>query len=153
MKRLFTLIILMVAMLPAFSQRIVVEKNNNATQAVDLHNFQRITFNGSVLNILQTNGTATSTEMSDIVRIYFDDYTRINEVDFNDGKELVAYISPDEIAVNCEAGEEIAIYNISGTLVLKERQDSEGGSISIANLPKGLYLLRANSQTVKILKR
>lgn len=143
----------MVAMLPAFSQRIVVEKNNNATQAVDLHNFQRITFNGSVLNILQTNGTATSTEMSDIVRIYFDDYTRINEVDFNDGKELVAYISPDEIAVNCEAGEEIAIYNISGTLVLKERQDSEGGSISIANLPKGLYLLRANSQTVKILKR
>ena len=143
----------MVAMLPAFSQRIVVEKNNNATQAVDLHNFQRITFNGSVLNILQTNGTATSTEMSDIVRIYFDDYTRINEVDFNNGKELVAYISPDEIAVNCEAGEEIAIYNISGTLVLKERQDSEGGSISIANLPKGLYLLRANSQTVKILKR
>ena len=143
----------MVAMVPAFSQRIVVEKNNNATQAVDLHNFQRITFSGSTLNILQTNGTATSTEMSDIVRIYFDDYTRINEVNFNDGKELVAYISPDELAVNCEAGEEIAIYNISGTMVLKERQNSEGGSISIANLPKGLYLLRAKSQTVKILKR
>ena len=143
----------MVAMVPAFSQRIVVEKNNNATQAVDLHNFQRITFSGSTLNILQTHGTATSTEMSDIVRIYFDDYTRINEVNFNDGKELVAYISPDEIAVNCEAGEEIAIYNISGTMVLKERQNSEGGSISIANLPKGLYLLRAKSQTVKILKR
>ena len=123
------------------------------SQAVDLHNFQRITFSGSTLNILQTNGTATSTEMSDIVRIYFDDYTRINEVNFNDGKELVAYISPDEIAVNCEAGEEIAIYNISGTMVLKERQNSEGGSISIANLPKGLYLLRAKSQTVKILKR
>lgn len=140
-------------MVPAFSQRIVVEKSNNATQAVDLHNFQRITFSGSTLNILQTNGTATSTEMSDIVRIYFDDYTRINEVNFNDGKELVAYISPDEIAVNCEAGEEIAIYNISGTMVLKERQNSEGGSISIANLPKGLYLLRAKSQTVKILKR
>lgn len=143
----------MVAMVPAFSQRIVVEKSNNATQAVDLHNFQRITFSGSTLNILQTNGTATSTEMSDIVRIYFDDYTRINEVNFNNGKELVAYISPDEIAVNCEAGEEIAIYNISGTMVLKERQNSEGGSISIANLPKGLYLLRAKSQTVKILKR
>ena len=143
----------MVAMLPAFSQRIVIEKSNNATQAVDLHNFQRITFNGGVLNILQTNGAATSTEMSDIVRIYFDDYTRINEVNFNDDKELVAYISPDEIAVNCEAGEEIAIYNISGIAVLKERQSSEGGSISIANLPKGLYLLRAKNQTVKILKR
>ena len=73
-------------------------------------------------------------------------------MDFNGGKELVAYISPDEIAVNCEAGKEIAIYNISGTMVLKEIQDSEGGRVSIANLPKGIYLLRANGQTVKIIK-
>jgi len=73
--------------------------------------------------------------------------------DFNGGKEFVAYISADEIAVNCEAGKEIAIYNVSGTMVLKEVQDSEGGSVSIANLPKGIYLLRANGQTVKIIKR
>lgn len=142
----------MVAMVPAFSQRILVEKSNT-TQAVDLHNFQRITFNGSAVSIMQTNGAVTSTEMDDIVRIYFDNYTRINEVDFGNGKELVAYISPDEIAVNCKAGEEITIYNISGTIVLKETQSSEGGSISIANLPKGLYLLRANRQTIKILKK
>ena len=52
-----------------------------------------------------------------------------------------------------EAGEEIAIYNISGSIVLKEIQSSEGGSMSIANLPKGIYLLRAGKQTVKILKK
>ena len=38
-------------------------------------------------------------------------------------------------------------------MVLKEIQDSEGGRVSIANLPKGIYLLRANGQTVKIIKR
>ena len=154
MKRLFTLLTLMLALLPAaYAQRIVVEKSDNNKMAVDLQNFRRITFTGSVVNVLQNSGALTSTEMSDIARIYFDDYTRISEVDFNGGKELVAYITPDEIAVNCEAGEVIAIYNISGSIVLKERQESEGGSISIANLPKGIYLLRAGRQTVKILKK
>ena len=35
-------------------------------------------------------------------------------------------------------------------MVLNEVQGSDGGSVSIANLPKGIYLLRANRQTVKI---
>ena len=57
------------------------------------------------------------------------------------------------MAVNCNAGEEIAIYNISGSIVQQTVQDSDGGSISIANLPKGIYLLRANRQTVKLIKK
>lgn len=143
----------MMVLLPAaYAQRIVVEKSDNNKLAVDLQNFRRITFTGNVVNIMDNVGEK-SLEMSDITRIYFDDYTRINEVDFNGSKELVAYITPDEIAVNCEAGEVIAIYNISGSIVLKARQESEGGSISIANLPKGIYLLRAGKQTVKILKK
>ncbi|MBR5848234.1 MAG: T9SS type A sorting domain-containing protein, partial [Bacteroidaceae bacterium] len=40
-----------------------------------------------------------------------------------------------------------------GTMVLNEVQGSDGGSVSIANLPKGIYLLRANRQTVKIIKK
>lgn len=153
MKRLFTLLTLMMVLLPAaYAQRIVVEKSDNNKMAVDLQNFRRITFNGSVVNIIENSGEK-NLEMSEIARIYFDDYTRISEVDFNGGKELVAYITPDEIAVNCEAGEVIAIYNISGSIVLKARQENEGGSISIANLPKGIYLLRAGRQTVKILKK
>lgn len=153
MKKLLTLLILMVAALSASAQHIIVLKTDNATQAVELQKFRRMTFVGTSVNIMQTDGTVTSADMSDITRLYFGDYTGIENVDFNGGKELVAYISPDEIAVNCEAGKEIAIYNVSGTMVLKEIQDSEGGRVSIANLPKGIYLLRANGQTVKIIKR
>lgn len=140
-------------MLPAFSQRIVVEKNDNAIQAIDLQNFRRITFSGDIVNIMQNNGSETNWEMNNIARIYFDNYTHINEMEFNEKKELVSYITSDRIAVNCKAGEEINIYNISGSIVQKEVQESDGGSISIANLPKGMYLLRANLQTVKIIKK
>ena len=153
MKKILTLFILMVATLSVSAQHIIVLKTDNGSQAVELQKFRRMTFSGTSVNIMQTDGTVASADMSDITRLYFGDYTGIENVDFNGGKELVAYISPDEIAVNCEAGKEIAIYNVSGTMVLKEIQDSEGGRVSIANLPKGIYLLRANGQTVKIIKR
>ena len=153
MKRFLIIAILFIAAIPSFAQRIVLEKNDSGKQAVALQNFRRITFNGSTVNIAQNDGTIIGTEMSDIAKIYFDDYTRIGEVDFNDGKDLISYISSDEIAVNCKAGEEIAIYNVSGSMVQQKIQESDGGSISIANLPKGIYLLRANRQTVKLIKK
>lgn len=153
MKRFLIIAILFIAAIPSFAQRIVLEKNDSGKQAVALQNFRRITFNGSTVNIAQNDGTIIGTEMSDIAKIYFDDYTRIGEVDFNEGKDLISYISSDEIAVNCKAGEEIAIYNVSGSMVQQKIQESDGGSISIANLPKGIYLLRANRQTVKLIKK
>lgn len=142
-----------IAAIPAFAQRIVLEQSDNSKQAVDLHDFRRITFSGSTVNIIRNDGTTIGTEMSDISRIYFDDYTRISEVDFKDGKELISYISDDAIAVNCKAGEEIAVYNISGSMVQNTIQESDNGIISIANLPKGIYLLRANKQTIKLIKK
>ncbi|MBR5275894.1 MAG: T9SS type A sorting domain-containing protein [Bacteroidaceae bacterium] len=153
MKRFLIIAILFIAAIPSFAQRIVLEKNDSGKQAVALQNFRRITFNGNTVNIAQNDGTIIGTEMSDIAKIYFDDYTRIGEVDFNEGKDLISYISSDEIAVNCKAGEEIAIYNVSGSMVQQKIQESDGGSISIANLPKGIYLLRANRQTVKLIKK
>ena len=153
MKRFLIIAILFIAAIPSFAQRIVLEKNDSGKQAVALQNFRRITFNGSTVNIAQNDGTIIGTEMSDIAKIYFDDYTRIGEVDFNEGKDLISYISSDEIAVNCKAGEEIAIYNVSGSMVQQKIQESDGVSISIANLPKGIYLLRANRQTVKLIKK
>ena len=153
MKRFLIIAILFIAAIPSFAQRIVLEKNDSGKQAVALQNFRRITFNGSTVNIAQNDGTIIGTEMSDIAKIYFDDYTRIGEVDFNEGKDLISYISSDEIAVNCKAGEEIEIYNVSGSMVQQKIQESDGGSISIANLPKGIYLLRANRQTVKLIKK
>jgi hypothetical protein len=153
MKKLFVLFTLMVALLPVSAQHIIVLKTENAAQAVELSKFRRMTFSGTTVNLMQTDGTVSSADMSDITRIYFGDFTGITNVDFNGGKELVSYISSDEVAVNCEAGEEITIYNVSGTMVHKEVQDRDGGSVSIANLPKGIYLLRANRQTVKIIKK
>ena len=104
------------------------------------------------MNVEQTDGTKSSTSMSAINTISFGDYTSIGQVRPADG-ELVAYISSDEIAVNCEAGNLVTIYNIVGTQVLSVRIGADYGSISIANLPKGIYIVKAGNRTAKIVRR
>ena len=90
--------------------------------------------------------------MGDISRIYFSDLSSIHGI-MQQTDRLVEYLSADEIAINCEAGTKVTIFNVIGSQILTTRLKAYGGTISIANLPKGIYLLRAGRQTVKILKK
>ena len=133
------------------AQQILIEKGGN-TETVEFNNLDKITFSGTTVKILQTDGTATDTSMGDIDRICFSNYSNI----MNFGVEnncFVSYISNDAIAVNCNAGETVTIYNIIGTELICIRQKSANGIISIAQLPKGIYIIKSNDQTAKFVKR
>lgn len=151
MKKIIPLIAAIFMATPSFSQQMMIEGTSENT-VVELDALRRITFNGSDVNVLQTNGTTYTAPMSDISRIYFGDFTAIEDIEIT-GKELITYISADEIAVNCPAGEVINIYNINGSHILQVHQQEESGSISIAQLPKGIYLLQAAGKTAKFIKR
>lgn len=136
---------------PSFAQQMMVETSNENC-VIELDALHRITFNGSDVNILQTNGTTFTAPMGEISRIYFGDFTAIDDVEIT-SNDLVTYVSADEIAVNCPAGEIINIYNINGSQIFQMRQQEDCGRISIAQLPKGIYLLQASGKTAKFIKR
>lgn len=152
MKKLFTILFVLALTLPATAQQMIIKKNGSNNEIVNLDNLKQITFSGTIVNVEQTDGTKSSTSMSAIDAISFGDYTAIGQVRPADG-ELVAYISSDEIAVNCKAGSLVTIYNIVGTQVLSVRIGAAYGSISIANLPKGIYIVKAYNRTAKIVRR
>ena len=152
MKKLLFLISFIAMTTASTAQHMVVEMADSNSRVVQLENLKQITFDGTTVNIEQTDGTKSSTSMSAINTISFGDYTSIGQVRPADG-ELVAYISSDEIAVNCEAGNLVTIYNIVGTQVLSVRIGADYGSISIANLPKGIYIVKAGNRTAKIVRR
>ncbi len=139
-------------LLPVYSQQIIVAKNNNTQDAVSIDALRKITFNGTTVTLVQNNGNTIDSEMSDIERVYFANTSGIEYV-ASSSKELVQFLSPEEIAVNCRAGEIITIYNVSGSQILSVHQEADGGRISIASLPKGIYLLRAGGQTAKFIRR
>lgn len=151
MKKAYTLLLFLIIALPSMAQQIFIEKSGN-TETIEFSKLDKITFSGTTVKILQTDGTATDTPMGDIDRIRFSNYSNI----MNFGVEnncFVSYISNDAIAVNCNAGETVTIYNIIGTELICIRQKSANGIISIAQLPKGIYIIKVNDQTAKFVKR
>ena len=90
--------------------------------------------------------------MSDINQICFGDYTAIGSTNEN-SRELVTYITADEIAVNCKAGSTVTVYSLVGTQMLNVRTTTDNTQISIAGLPKGIYIIKAEERTAKITRR
>lgn len=136
----------------ATAQHMVVEMADSNSRVVQLENLKQITFDGITVNIEQTDGTKSSASMSNIKRIYFDDMSSIADINAQGG-DLVEYLSHDEIAINSQAGSMVTLYNLTGAQLLTRRIDTQGEAISIAGLPQGIYIVKANGRTTKIIKR
>ena len=153
MKKLIILFTFTLLTIPAMSQsQITIEKANGDTQTMLWENFRKITFDGEKVNILSNKGENISSPMADIMRIT----TTLVETGIETPAEncgLLNFLSSDEIAVNCQAGELVCVYSLSGSIVLSQRLFNDNGCINVAHLPKGVYLLQANGRTVKFLKR
>ncbi|MBR6691970.1 MAG: T9SS type A sorting domain-containing protein [Bacteroidaceae bacterium] len=152
MKKLLSILFFAIAAtLPSAAQHMMVEKNGTENEIIRLDNLKEITFNGPTVNIEQSNGTKSSTAMENISRIYFGDFSSIDGIE--DKEALVEYLSSDGIAVNCPAGTTVTIYSVTGIQVMTARQDTDGGEISIAGLTQGIYIIKANERTAKIVRR
>lgn len=153
MKKLIIFFTFALLTISAMSQsQITIEKVSGDTQTMLWENFRKITFDGSKVNILSNKGESISNQMADIMRIT----TTLVETGIETPAEncgLLNFVSSNEIAVNCQAGELVCVYSISGSIVLSQRLSNDNGCINVAHLPKGVYLLQANGRTVKFLKR
>ena len=156
MKKIFILLFGIALTATAYSQEsskiLVIEKINNSTESIMLDALSRITFNDTRVYIEQKDGNIITNDMSDITRIINTYGTGITESLANT-EDFLQDVSPDEIAINCVAGSTITIYNINGSQILSIRQLADNGTVSIASLPKGIYLIRANEKTAKFIKR
>ena len=151
MKKLLFIISFIAIAGTATAQHMVVE-TAGGNEVFTLENLKQITFNGTTVNIEQSNGEKSSASMGDIKRIYFDDMSSIADVNAQ-GNNLVEYLSHDEIAINSEAGSMVTVYSLTGAQLLTRRIDAQGETISIAGLPQGIYIIKAEERTTKIIKR
>ncbi|MBR5594097.1 MAG: T9SS type A sorting domain-containing protein [Bacteroidaceae bacterium] len=152
MKKILLIVSLITLATTAAAQHLVVEKTGVDNEIVTLDNLKQITFDGITVNIEQNDGTKNSTTMGNINRIYFSDLSSIADIQQQDDN-LVEYLSADEIAINADAGSAVSIYSLTGASLLTKRINAQGSAISIANLPKGIYIVKANERTTKIIKR
>lgn len=136
----------------ATAQHMVVDIIGNEEKVITLDSLEQITFDGTTVTIEQTDGSKSSADMGLIERIYFSAPSSIADINAQDNN-LVEYLAHDEIAINSEAGSTVAIYSLTGAQLLTRRIDTQGEAVSITGLPQGIYIVKANERTTKIVKR
>lgn len=150
MKRFLITTSLLLLLLPAIAQDMYVESNGNNT-TISFSNFEKITFNGATVTILQTGGTENSYNMGDIDRIHFGYYQAgISE---NIHKDVIRHISNEEIEVNGNYGSMLYLYDITGKQLSCTYLKNSNTIISLSQYPKGIYIVKIDEQTYKIVKR
>ena len=152
MKKLLFIISFIAIAGTATAQHMVVDIIGNEEKVITLDSLEQITFDGTTVTIEQTDGSKSSADMGLIERIYFSTPSSIADINAQDNN-LVEYLAHDEIAINSEGGSTVAIYSLTGTQLLTRRINALGEKISIASLPQGIYIVKANERTTKIVKR
>ena len=152
MKKILFIISFISVAATATAQYLIVEKPGYENEVLQFEDLKQITFSGTTVNIEQNDGKISNASMGDISRIYISDNSSIADIEQQEGN-LVEYLSFDEIAINANAGSMATIYNLTGALIMRKQINSQGEPISIATLPKGIYIVKANEKTTKIIKR
>ncbi|MBO7240418.1 MAG: T9SS type A sorting domain-containing protein [Bacteroidaceae bacterium] len=152
MKKILFIISFISVAATATAQYLIIEKPGYENEVLQFEDLKQITFSGTTVNIEQNDGKISNASMGDISRIYISDNSSIADIEQQEGN-LVEYLSFDEIAINADAGSMATIYNLTGALIMRKQINSQGEPISIATLPKGIYIVKANEKTTKIIKR
>ncbi len=149
-------VLLAIFALAAFSfgvsaQSIVINENEGTPVELDVEGLRSISFKDGKMVVSYSDGTDKSYVMSTISRLDFDDKTGVGMVSLMDGK--VSY--SEESGLLVVAGTEnshLSVYNLGGTLVIDKVIEQPVETVDLSGLQKGIYLLRLDGKTIKIVR-
>ena len=126
-------------------------------QGFSIENSGKLSFSGSDL-LLQTSSTANATTIptSIIRKIVFDSAVLSVQTISQNTSKYILYPNPsnDYIRIKSFDGEKLqtSIYSMDGKLLHQGNYTSDQ-TIDISNLKSGVYLIKANNETFKLIKK
>ncbi len=133
------------------SQSIVINENDGETATLNVDGLRSIQFKDGNMVATYSDGDTSTYALSDISRLDFDGTSAVNMTTMMDGK--ITY-SPENglvIVANSEKSH-LTVFSISGTTVMEKVMESQLESIDLSGLDKGIYLLRLDGRTIKIVR-
>lgn len=139
--------------LAAQSTQIIVFLNNGTEQTYNLTEADRLYFEDNtklVIEQISTKGTVII-PLADIRKITCDETVGVSEA-----SDATVFLAPNPAhnaftLRNLESKENISIYALDGRLV-KSMEVTGNQSVDISDLPIGLYLVKTQSSTYKMIK-
>jgi hypothetical protein len=135
-------------------QRLIVWLKSGDKVSYDLADVPVTTFSGSKL-IIQTNKVTIPYERKDVLRYTYEDIEETG-IDLSPSERRVEINREgDEITFRgLQVGGIASIYAINGILIEQRKvTDTLPLTISLKNRPNGVYIVKAGTETIKVMKR
>lgn len=152
MKKILLLVfIFFLSVTSVMGQSLIINEKEGDTIELGLDKLRKITFKNGNLVATYQDGTTNSYVLSAIEKMNFSNLTGLETTEVMEGH--LAYSTESGIAVvtNSE-GSKLSVYNLSGKVVMQKTIGSQIETIDLGELQKGLYLLRLDSKTIKIVR-
>lgn len=150
-KLLLLFVVLTMGTVVANAQSLVINKTEGNPVELNLDNLKKVSFSDGNLVATFNDGTNDSYPLSEVSRLVFSGTTGVGVVEAMDGK--LAYSAGRGLAVIANSqGSKLMVYNLSGSLVLQKVISSQVETVDLNGLQKGLYLLKLEGKTIKIVR-
>ena len=159
MKTHILLLFLLISFLQVHAQDtyLNVVSTDGTESQVSLTDIRNLTFSNAdnfYVNLL--TGVSDSFQYTSVRKLVFTTTSGLHEE--VDAKNLISiYPNPAKSFINLKNldGKEmnVVIYSVAGIQVANLKNVSEGQSIDVSFLPNGVYFVKVNNQTFKLLKR
>lgn len=157
-RKAFLLLFVLFAFISYAQTGLNVTYYDGSIQNFNIASSGKLYFSGSNILIQQeSSSTATSLPVNIIKKITFTTYALTVQENSSNSSKLVLYPNPSSdfiVIKSSKSGEKfnIKIYSVSGQLI-KSGNYISGEAIDVSTLTSGIYIVKANNSTFKLIKK
>lgn len=134
--------------------RLVVWKKSGEKVTYDLHDAPITTFSGDKL-VIRTNKTTVTYPRKDVLRYTYEQVSATG-IELQPGeREVQVNIDGDEVTFRgLKAGAVAKVYGVNGVLISQHTAVAgQPLTVSIKNRPSGVYIVKADTESIKLMKK
>jgi len=138
-------------------QGLLVKSSTGAVTSVSYKDVSKLTFVNEIMTLVSPAGiSGQSYALATVASVTFGDVT-INAIDeplTSNGINLYPTFTSSSVNLQGAAiGAQVAVYSMTGSVVMQLQVASDLQSINVRDLKAGIYLLRVNGKTFKFSKQ
>ena len=151
MKRLMLALIVAGSVQAVHADLVVLERDGTAC-ALSPENVRCITFDNGRMVVKTVSGTTQTWEVSAVRKCYFGTAPEL-PTGMTTPSATCWTVCGDNVMVNSASASVLTVLNAEGRLVLMQHVVAGKSAVSLAKLSAGVYLVRMNGKTLKLMKR
>lgn len=151
LSRICACLVFLSASVAMMGQDLVVSDDNDDKIEVELDGLVGIAYKDSTLTASYSDGENRSYQVSEISEVGLSPVSGDHKGSSMDGK--VVYVPSSSMLVVADSEDKrLIVYNLGGTPVIDKQIESQIEMVSLDSLGKGIYLLKLDGKTIKIVR-